>query len=86
VKGHVSVDAAAYREADEVARALEQDPLRAAGERLAALGTAEEMLVRIRAEADAEIARAVAAAHAAAWPEVGEAYRDVQDIGAGRWY
>jgi pyruvate dehydrogenase E1 component alpha subunit len=86
VKGHVSVDAAVYREADEVARALEQDPLRAAGERLAALGTAEEMLVRIRAEADAEIARAVAAAHAAAWPEVGEAYRDVQDIGAGRWY
>ena len=86
VKGHVSVDAAAYREADEVTRALEQDPLRAAGERLAARGIGERALAQIRTEADAEIARAVAAAHAAAWPEVAEAYRDVQDVGAGRWY
>jgi pyruvate dehydrogenase E1 component alpha subunit len=86
VKGHVSVDAAAYREADEVARALEQDPLRTAGERLAALGVAEDALARIRAEADAEIARAVAAAGAADWPEVAEAYRDVQDVGTGRWF
>jgi pyruvate dehydrogenase E1 component alpha subunit len=86
LKGHVSVDAAAYRDAGEVTRALEQDPLRAAGERLAAHGIGEHALARIRADADAEIARAVAAAHAAAWPEVAEAYRDVQDVGAGRWY
>jgi pyruvate dehydrogenase E1 component alpha subunit len=86
VKGHVSVDPAAYRDMDEVARALEQDPLSLAGERLAALGVAAEALDRIRAEADAEIEGAVAAANAAAWPEVAEAYRDVQDVGAGRWY
>jgi pyruvate dehydrogenase E1 component alpha subunit len=86
VKGHVSVDAAAYRDAGEVTRALEQDPLSAAGERLAALGVGDGALAGIRAEAEAEIARAVAAAHAAAWPEVAEAYRDVQDVGAGRWY
>jgi pyruvate dehydrogenase E1 component alpha subunit len=86
VKGHVSVDAAAYRDANEVTRALEQDPLHAAGERLAAVGVGVHKLARIRAEADAEIARAVATAHAAAWPEVAEAYRDVQDAGAGRWY
>jgi pyruvate dehydrogenase E1 component alpha subunit len=86
VKGHVSVDAAAYRDADEVTRALEQDPLRTAAERLAARGVGESALAQIRAEADAEIARAVAAAHAAAWPEVAEAYRDVQDVGMGRWY
>jgi TPP-dependent pyruvate/acetoin dehydrogenase alpha subunit len=47
---------------------------------------AEDALARIRAEADAEIARAVAAAGAADWPEVAEAYRDVQDVGTGRWF
>jgi pyruvate dehydrogenase E1 component alpha subunit len=86
VKGHVSVDPAAYRDTGEVARALEQDPLRLAAERLAALGAATEMLARIRAEADAEIAAAVAAASADASPDIAEAYRDVQDVGAGRWY
>lgn len=86
VKGHVSVDAAAYRDAGEVTRALEQDPLRTAAERLAARGVDENALAQIRAAAEAEIARAVAAAHAAAWPAVAEAYCDVQDVGAGRWY
>jgi pyruvate dehydrogenase E1 component alpha subunit len=85
VKGHVSVDAAAYRDAGEVARALEQDPLRTAAERLAARGVGDGALAAIRADAEAEIARAVAAAHAAPWPAVAEAYRDVQDVGAGRW-
>jgi pyruvate dehydrogenase E1 component alpha subunit len=86
VKGHVSVDPAAYRDTGEVARAVEQDPLRLAAERLAALGVGAEALARMRAEADAEIGVAVAAANAAAWPELAEAYRDVQDVGAGRWY
>src|SRR5512145_167928 len=54
VKGHVSVDPAAYRHADEVTRALEQDPLRLAAERLAARGVAEAELARIRAEAGSE--------------------------------
>jgi pyruvate dehydrogenase E1 component alpha subunit len=85
VKGHVSVDAAAYRDAVEVARALEQDPMRTAADRLVARGMGESVLAGFRAEADAEIARAVAVAHAAPWPEVAEAYRDVQDVGAGRW-
>jgi pyruvate dehydrogenase E1 component alpha subunit len=85
VKGHVSVDAAAYRDAGEVARALEQDPMRTAADRLVARGVGEGVLAGLRAEADAEIARAVAVAHAAPWPEVAEAYRDVQDVGAGRW-
>jgi pyruvate dehydrogenase E1 component alpha subunit len=85
VKGHVSVDAAAYRDAGEVARALEQDPLRMAEERLVARGVGEGALAAMRADAEAEIAHAVAVAHAAPWPEVAEAYRDVQDVGAGRW-
>jgi pyruvate dehydrogenase E1 component alpha subunit len=86
VKGHVSVDPAAYRHPDEVSRALEEDPLRSAGERLAALGVAAAEIERIRTEAEREIAVAVAAAHAAPWPDVATAYAEIQDTGAGRWY
>jgi pyruvate dehydrogenase E1 component alpha subunit len=86
VKGHVSVDAAAYRHPDEVSRALEEDPLRTAAEKLAALGVTAAEVERIRGEAEREIAAAVAAAHAAPWPEAGRAYGDIQDIGAGRWF
>jgi pyruvate dehydrogenase E1 component alpha subunit len=86
VKGHVSVDPAAYRHPDEVSRALEEDPLGSAGERLAALGVAAAEIERIRTEAEREIAAAVAAAHAAPWPDVATAYAEIQDTGAGRWY
>jgi pyruvate dehydrogenase E1 component alpha subunit len=86
VKGHVSVDPAAYRHPDEVTRALEEDPLRNAAERLAAHGVSAADIERIRAEAEREIAAAVAAAHAAPWPDVATAYAEIQDTGAGRWY
>jgi pyruvate dehydrogenase E1 component alpha subunit len=86
VKGHVSVDPAAYRHPEEVNRALDEDPLRTAADRLAALGVGAEELVRIRDEAAREIAAAVAAAHAAPWPAPAAAYGDIQDTGAGRWY
>jgi pyruvate dehydrogenase E1 component alpha subunit len=86
VKGHVSVDAAPYRDRAEVERALEQDPIRIAAARLAALGVAPAALAEIDRDAEAEITAAVASAAAAAWPEPAEAYRDVQDTGAGRWY
>ena len=86
VKGHVSVDAAAYRHPDEVSRALEEDPLRNAAEKLAALGVTAAEVERIRDEAGREIAAAVAAAHAAPWPEAGRAYGDIQDTGSGRWF
>src|SRR5512134_1643794 len=86
VKGHVSVDPAAYRHPDEVNRALEEDPLRNAAERLAGRGVPAAKLERVRTEAEREIAAAVAAAHAAPWPEVATAYAEIQDTGAGRWY
>ncbi|MCX7893160.1 MAG: thiamine pyrophosphate-dependent dehydrogenase E1 component subunit alpha [Burkholderiales bacterium] len=85
VKGHVSVDPAAYRDPEEVARALAQDPLAVAARRLAAFGVAETELARIRAAAEAEIAAAVAAADAAPFPEAGLAYTDIQDVGSGLW-
>jgi len=86
VKGHVSVDPAAYRHPDEVSRAREEDPLANAARRLAARGIPDAALERIRTEAEREIASAVAAAHAAPWPDVATAYAEIQDTGAGRWY
>ncbi|HYG54554.1 MAG TPA: thiamine pyrophosphate-dependent dehydrogenase E1 component subunit alpha [Burkholderiales bacterium] len=79
-KGHVSVDAAAYRDGAEVTRALEQDPLKLADKLLP-----PHAAKRIREEAYEEVKRAVAAAEAAPWPAAGEAYEDVQDAGSGQW-
>lgn len=79
-KGHVSVDAAAYRDGAEVSKALEDDPLL-----LAAKSIPESEARAIRREAEEEVRRAVAAAAAAPWPEAADAYRDVQDTGSGQW-
>ena len=85
VKGHVSVDAAAYRDQGEVDSALEGDPLKLAGLRLTALGVAAERIAAADAQAHAEIVAALAAARAAPFPEPAEAYADIQDTGAGLW-
>src|SRR5688572_25975976 len=79
-KGHVSVDAAAYRDGTEVSRALESDPLVIAGKALD-----REAAARIRKEAEAEVRRAVDAASSAPWPDKRDAYRDIQDTGSGEW-
>jgi len=76
-KGHVSVDAAAYRDGEEVSRALENDPLRVAAKQVNAIVAA-----RIHNEAEKEVQRALEAAAAAPWPAPEEAYRDIQDTGA----
>ncbi len=86
VKGHVSVDAAGYRDQAEVESALESDPLTLASRRLAALGVAAERIAAIDAEAREEIEGALAAARAAPWPETAEAYADIQDTGNGQWH
>jgi pyruvate dehydrogenase E1 component alpha subunit len=85
LKGHVSVDAAPYRDGAEVNRALEDDPIPAARERLRAMGAAAAALDAIRAESEAEIQAAVKAAGEAAWPVGAGAYTDIQDTGTGRW-
>ena len=84
-KGHVSVDRATYRDGDEVNRALEEDPIPAAADRLTELGVAPQELTKIAAEAETEVSAAVRAASAAPWPEAGAAYTDIQDTGNGRW-
>ena len=77
-KGHVSVDAAAYRDGKEVARALEDDPL-------LRFKIAKKDAERIQEEAHAEVKAAVQAAASAPWPDKSSAYSDIQDTGSGRW-
>jgi TPP-dependent pyruvate/acetoin dehydrogenase alpha subunit len=84
-KGHVSVDPAAYRNPDEVARALKDDPILVARARFAALGGAMAELDAIDQAAQAEIATAVAQAEAAPWPDAAAAFTDIQTTGAGQW-
>jgi pyruvate dehydrogenase E1 component alpha subunit len=77
-KGHVSVDAAAYRDGEEVARALEDDPL-------LRFKLAKKDAERIQDEVHAEVKAAVQAAASAPWPGKSDAYTDIQDTGSGRW-
>jgi len=79
-KGHVSVDPATYRDGEEVARALQDDPLK----RLWGLITVGDV-ERIHREAEEEVRKALAAAAAAPWPSPEAAYTDIQDTGSGRW-
>jgi pyruvate dehydrogenase E1 component alpha subunit len=79
-KGHVSVDPAAYRDGEEVSRALENDPLLIAAKAINALVAA-----RIHNEAEQEVQRALDAATSAPWPDAREAYDDIQDTGSGQW-
>jgi acetoin:2,6-dichlorophenolindophenol oxidoreductase subunit alpha len=79
-KGHVSVDAAAYRDGAEVSKALENDPLI-----LAAKGIPQRQAIKISHEAEQEVRRALDAAALAPWPDSADAYRDVQDTGGGQW-
>jgi acetoin:2,6-dichlorophenolindophenol oxidoreductase subunit alpha len=79
-KGHVSVDAAGYRDGAEVSKALQNDPLVLARKRIR-----EADAKKIEQDAEQEVQRAVDAAAAAPWPAAEEAYRDVQDIGGDKW-
>ncbi len=83
--GHVSVDPAAYRDPDELAAALADDPLARARRTAAEAGASAAQLEAIMAEARAEVEAALASAAAAPWPEESAAFEQVQDHGSGRW-
>jgi len=85
MKGHVSVDPAAYRDPVAHQAALADDPLARARARLRELGVAEDVVGAVERDARAGIAAATAAAQAASPPESQRAYSEVQDCGAGRW-
>ena len=84
-KGHVSVDTAPYRDAAEVQRALNFDPLLQARARLLDAGIAVTEIDAIDAAAQAEIDAAVACANTAPWPDPTEAFTDIVNTGAGQW-
>jgi pyruvate dehydrogenase E1 component alpha subunit len=84
IKGHVSVDPGAYRDAGEVERARQADPLGHVRALLAALGQAAAAQ-DIDTEVRREIAQALAAAEAAPWPAPDAAFEDVMTTGAGQW-
>jgi pyruvate dehydrogenase E1 component alpha subunit len=87
VKGHVSVDLAAYRKPEELQAALQTDPiLRARAQYLALPGSDPQLFDAIEREATEEVAAAVAAADAAPWPDAATAFTDVQTTGAGQWH
>lgn len=86
VKGHVSVDPAAYRDPRELAAALLTDPVARLRERFVARGHDARVLDTLDAQAQAEVEAALAAADAAPWPEPGAAYTDVQSTGEGAWF
>lgn len=86
VKGHVSVDLAAYRAPRELQDALETDPIaRARGRYLAMPGADARTLDAIEREAKAEVDAALAVAEAAPWPDAAAAFTDVQTTGRGQW-
>ena len=83
-KGHVSVDAAAYRDPEDVRRGIAEDPLKRARKKLEEQGLEEEAHA-IEREVRAEIDAALAAAEAAPYPPVEEAYKDIAGVGEGVW-
>jgi len=86
VKGHVSVDLAAYRDPAELAAALETDPIARTRGHLLSAGVSPATLNEIENAARDEVDTALAIADAAPWPDAGAAFTDVQTIGAGQWH
>jgi pyruvate dehydrogenase E1 component alpha subunit len=85
LKGHVSVDPGTYRDADEVAAALRDDPLLKARMALIASGHDPAALDAVMSAARTEMVAAVEQASCAPWPAATAAYEDVTHVGAGVW-
>ncbi|MFM9924173.1 thiamine pyrophosphate-dependent dehydrogenase E1 component subunit alpha [Variovorax sp. H27-G14] len=86
VKGHVSVDLAAYRDPAELAAALQTDPIARARGQLLSMGVAPAALDALENAARDEVDTALAIADAAPWPDASAAFTDVQTTGAGQWH
>ncbi|QSI33916.1 thiamine pyrophosphate-dependent dehydrogenase E1 component subunit alpha [Variovorax sp. RKNM96] len=86
VKGHVSVDLAAYRDPAELAAALETDPIARTRGHLLSAGVNAATLDAIENAARDEVDTALAIADAAPWPDASAAFTDVQTTGAGQWH
>jgi acetoin:2,6-dichlorophenolindophenol oxidoreductase subunit alpha len=85
VKGHVSVDGQAYRDAADIAAAIAGDPLQRARTGLLAQGVSAGAIDAVDAAAREEIDDAVRFAEESPPPGAEDAYTDVQTLGAGPW-
>ena len=86
VKGHVSVDLAAYRDPAELAAALLTDPIHKARQRYADQGGDLTVLDAIQQAAHDEVQAALSQAGSDPWPAAESAYTDIQTTGAGQWF
>jgi acetoin:2,6-dichlorophenolindophenol oxidoreductase subunit alpha len=84
-KGHVSVDTAPYRDPNEVAAALLNDPLLNTRQQLLALGVPTTTIDAIDDAVKIEINSALEVAQAAPWPVISDAYEDIISTGSGVW-
>ena len=81
-RGHLAHDKGAYRDAQEVAREMRNDPVARCVDWLAAQGIAPEDMEAASAAAQRTVANALAEAETAPWPRPEALYEDVQDLGA----
>ncbi len=82
LRGHFAHDKALYRPPGEAEAALEHEPVRRTEAWLLEQGVSETEIASAKAEAEQTIARYVADAHNAPWPDLKVAFTDVQDVGA----
>lgn len=87
VKGHVSVDQAAYRDPKAHQTALLRDPIAMArAQYLKREGTRAADLDNIEAQAQVEVKAALAYADSCHAPTPDAAYEHIQTVGAGQWH
>ncbi len=89
VKGHVSVDRAAYRDAAELQAALLTDPILRLEQYLQQNMPADQWNIAgaaIKNIVKEEITQVLQTALDAPWPDAASAYTDVQTTGAGVWH
>ena len=84
-RGHLAWDQGLYRDPDEVAQRIADDPIARTAAWLIAQGVQASALEADRQEVSARIDAAVAAAEAAPWPDMHTLFEDVQDVGAPTW-
>jgi len=77
--GHTAVDAAAYRDGDEVAERWRHDPIARALAMLVDAGLEASALEDIKNEADRSMTAVLEEARASSWPDLRHVFTDVQD-------
>jgi pyruvate dehydrogenase E1 component alpha subunit len=81
--GHTAADPATYRPSEEVEQKWQGDPIKRAVEVLHHAGIEPAIREREADKMREEIRRAYEIAKAAPWPEIAEAFADIQDMNAG---